>query len=143
METVYKDKKRLCLKIGELLAFFYIGIIAVVLLVAGLVVNVERLFSPQILYAVSYGLAGMGLICVLDLLRGIRKLIKLLRQLREQEYSVDAKEKDEYRRKPGEDYLEWLQRLHDKTGESGAITEANPELVTILINNIPRLISLI
>ena len=50
--------------------------------------------------------------------------------------------KKEYARRSGENYFTWLERVHNELLKSESIDRADPDLVAILINNIPRLISL-
>jgi len=42
--------------------------------------------------------------------------------------------------KRGEDYLDWITRLHTKVQEANSILEVDLEIITILINNIPQLV---
>ena len=42
--------------------------------------------------------------------------------------------------KPGEDNIVWLKRLHNLVAASGSITNADPEVLQILIDNIPGLL---
>ncbi len=50
--------------------------------------------------------------------------------------------KEEYKVKKGEDYLDWVERLDKKMLKSNFVQEADPELISILINQIPFLTKL-
>lgn len=49
--------------------------------------------------------------------------------------------KSKYARQQGEDFLDWIERLHKQlTMNDAALADADLELATIILNNVPQLI---